>query len=625
MRVKASIALLFLAISGSAIAHSAPPLKGAIALKVPIDNLTDFPKALSAYSQTPASSKSWQNVRLVRTLPIMDSSPVLSPTSPILATYRRGEQTRTEGDKTISSQTDENIITLTNINTGEEIRRITYDSPSELKSLIFSADGRLLASHSYNPDQETLTIRVWDVSTGREFHTLRRLVKPKRVEGTSLDYSSVNSALAFSPDGQSLISIAGGNSTIYIWDLTSKQATAPKKINKLPLAFTSAKTQQKSPSNTNPIEQAVQQDRRQFSDYEVADYRSVKNALDTGKNFEQIKTLLRQQSKIVQHWRKTEPTAVYQAKTDFYVDLITRITTQSYVHEKATAVLEEFGTATNEGKRKFIGEGFVIEKGNNDFILASNNGQRVISQIKNGNYEPDFYPSFQDVTQVKALVNKLLNQGNLRLTLTGHKDKITTFAFSPNGQFITSASLDKTIKVWDFKTGKLIHTLKGNSAINTELAISPDSRLLASTSNDYDNLEKNQIQLWDLKTGKLIRTIPVKRLVSFVGFSSDGKKFINTANSPFSSTQFQIRDANTGKLIAPSQELGDPKNATLSIAISPDEKTYAIAGQERQFHVRDLMTGETIATFGWEELWVDSTADGKSLVTSGREGIKVWE
>jgi WD40 repeat protein len=71
--------------------------------------------------------------------------------------------------------------------------------------------------------------------------------------------------------------------------------------------------------------------------------------------------------------------------------------------------------------------------------------------------------------------------------------------------------------------------------------------------------------------------------------------------------------------------MGDPKNSTFSIAISPDEKTYAVAGQERSFHVRDLMTGKTIASFGMEELTVDYTADGKSLVTSGREGIKVWQ
>jgi WD40 repeat protein len=112
--------------------------------------------------------KSWQNARLVCTLPLQAFS-VLSPTDPILATYRWGEQTRSKGDKkiTVIEQINKNNITLTNINTGEETRCITYDSPSEFKSLIFSPNGRILASHTHNPYQETLTIRLWDVSTGR--------------------------------------------------------------------------------------------------------------------------------------------------------------------------------------------------------------------------------------------------------------------------------------------------------------------------------------------------------------------------------------------------------------------------------------------------------------------------
>lgn len=624
MQVKASIAVVFLAISGSVIAHTVTPLKDAIAPKAPIANLIKSPKAIAAFSQTPAAFKSWQNARLVRTLPIQGFS-VLSPTDPILATYRRDEQTRSEGDKklTVIEQTNKNIITLTNINTGEEIRRMTYDSPSEFKSLIFSPNGRILASHTHNPFRETLTIRLWDVSTGRELKTLRRLVKAKTVEGNGMEYPG-NSAIAFSPDGQSLISTAGGNSTIYVWNLAAQSSQKNKEHDKLNPLFPGNKIQPKSPSNINPVEESVQKDRQRFN-YEVADYKIVKDSLEAGKNFGEIKTLLKQRSQMVQHWRKTEPTAVYQAKTDFYVDLITRIITQSYVFEKSIAVLEELGTDTNEGKRRFIGEGFVIEKSGEDYIIATNNGQRVILQTIKGNFAPNPSPSFQDVTQVKSLVNKLLNQGNLRLTLAGHKDDIMDFAFSPNSQLLASVSIDKTIKIWDLKTGKLIYKLTGNSARNSKLAISPDSRILASAGTDDGNLEKNQMKLWDLKTGKLVRTIPVSGLVSSIRFTSDGKKIINIANSPFTSTQVQVRDTNTGKLIYPSLDMGDPKNSTFSIAISPDEKTYAIAGQERSFHVRDLMMGKTIASFGMEELTVDYTADGKSLITSGREGIKVWQ
>ena len=616
---EAAVVLLLLTISCSALS-SAGALR-AIA-SVPLNILSDFPSALAAESQTPASSKSWQNARLVRTLPIEGSFLVLSPDSQTLATYRRGEQTRTEGNQTIISQTNENIITLTNINTGKEIHRFTYKSPSELKSLVFSPDGRLLASQSYNPYRETLTIKLWDVSAGKELQSLRRVVKPKIFQGTGIE-SSGNSGIAFSPDGQSIISTSGATPTIFVWDIAAKVLSTSQKIDKKNINFYQPKNKHKSQSNNNQMEESVQQDRRQFTDYEVSDYRIVNDALDAGKNFEAVKELLKQQSQMVQYWRNNEPKVVYQAKTDFYVDSITRITSQNYVFKKASAVLEEFGTDTSEGYRKFTGDGFVIEKQNENFVVADNSGQRVILQMKDGNYESA--PSFQDVSQVRALVTKLLNQGNLKFTLIGHSDEITTFSVSPDGQFLVSNSIDKTIKVWNFKTGKLIHTLKGNNARDSKLVISPNSQLLASVSTEYDQLENNSIKLWDLKSGKLVRSIPQQGIVTFIRFSLDGKKIISTVNNPFIDTQIQIWDALTGKLIHRNPGIGDLKNSTTSIVISPDDKTYAIAGDEYQFQVRNLMTGEMLKNFGTQEFWVDYTADGKSLVTSGREGTKVWQ
>lgn len=77
------------------------------------------------------------------------------------------------------------------------------------------------------------------------------------------------------------------------------------------------------------------------------------------------------------------------------------------------------------------------------------------------------------------------------LTLTGHVYEVYSVAISPDGQTLASGSVDKTIKLWNLKTGDLLRTLTGHEGYVRSVAISPDGQTLASGSRD------KTIKLWE--------------------------------------------------------------------------------------------------------------------------------
>jgi len=60
-----------------------------------------------------------------------------------------------------------------------------------------------------------------------------------------------------------------------------------------------------------------------------------------------------------------------------------------------------------------------------------------------------------------------------------HQDRITCALFLLNDSMIASCSFDQTAKLWDAKTGALLHVFGPTNLQNWALAASPDGKLLA--------------------------------------------------------------------------------------------------------------------------------------------------
>jgi len=60
--------------------------------------------------------------------------------------------------------------------------------------------------------------------------------------------------------------------------------------------------------------------------------------------------------------------------------------------------------------------------------------------------------------------------------LEGHTDQLTSMALSPDGKLLVTGSDDKTLRLWQFESGKELRTLRGSVTFVLSVAISADGR-----------------------------------------------------------------------------------------------------------------------------------------------------
>ncbi|CAK8575982.1 unnamed protein product [Lathyrus sativus] len=103
--------------------------------------------------------------------------------------------------------------------------------------------------------------------------------------------------------------------------------------------------------------------------------------------------------------------------------------------------------------------------------------------------------------------------------MTGHQQLVNHVYFSPDGQWIASASFDKSVKIWNGTTGAFVTVFRGHVGPVYQISWSADSRLLLSGSKD------STLKVWDIRTRKLKQDLPGHADEVFsVDWSPDGEK-----------------------------------------------------------------------------------------------------
>jgi len=210
-----------------------------------------------------------------------------------------------------------------------------------------------------------------------------------------------------------------------------------------------------------------------------------------------------------------------------------------------------------------------------------------------------------------------LETGRVLSTLTGHSSGLYGVALTPDGQRAISASRDHTLKVWDLEGGRTVCTLEGHSSDVLGVAVTPDGKRAISASED------NTLKLWDLDTGRALRTLNGhSSAVHGVAVTPDGQRAVSASGD----STLKIWDLETGAVVL---TLEGHSSAVTGVALTPDGQRAVSASRDLTLKVWDLDTGRALRTL---EGHFDSvrgvavTPDGQRAVSaSGDQTLKVWD
>ena len=466
-------------------------------------------------------------------------------------------------------------IWIYDVETGEALNLFTADT-STFSSLAFSPDGNTLVS-----DIHGNRLCMWDANTGRKIRTIFGHSHP-----------SIND-IEFSPDG-TMFATGGSGSTVRIWE-----AETGHNIHVIRWHSGSVNSVAFSPDSKTLLSGG-------------SDNRIFLWDAWTGAQLREFKGHTRSVSSVAFHPDGNRFASISYDKTIRMWDVSTgdQISIQSRNDKDEYLVDLSFNPdgrtlafATHTGTIYIL---------NLPTFFTRDRLRKHTDEILSIAYSPDgkTLASVSDDSTVRLWET---HSGWNRQTITGHQDYgNSTVVISPDGNTLVSTGYDGVIFKWDARTGTQLSNFIGHTKEVISLAFSPDGNTIASGSDD------GTLRLWDAHTGLQTRTL--LRTVGDVGniiFSGDGKIVVCSIRTGEFNTQpykrgsiIAVFDVATGTQRHAINAYTPPEPSIFSydpefhptehtypinsIALSADGKRIASSSSDKTVRLWDAVTGQHI-------------------------------